>query len=263
MISRAWSTSDFDIVSGGAMRQADNEVFALAECEPGANNLGLRKDPWVIQRMDKNKANYAPLTPVGFLRRAAMVYPHRVAVIHGDQTYSYREFYERSCRLATALARRGIGRGDSVAIMAPNVPAMLEAHYAVPMLGGVLNPINIRLDSKTVAFILEHGEARVLITDREFSAVVKQALAEMSTPPLVIDIDDVLAEGGELVGEIDYESFLAEGEANAEFNEPVDEWQSICLLYTSGTTGNPKGVLYHHRGAYLNALGNMATMGLD
>jgi fatty-acyl-CoA synthase len=180
--------------------------------------------------MDRNKANYAPLTPVGFLRRAAMVYPHKAAVIHGDRTYDYREFYERSCRLATALAKRGIGRGDSVAIMAPNIPAMLEAHYAVPMLGAVLNPINIRLDSKTVAFILEHGEARVLIADREFSAVVKQALAEMKTPPLVIDIDDALAEGGELLGEIDYESFLAEGETNAEFGEPLDEWQSICLL---------------------------------
>jgi fatty-acyl-CoA synthase len=213
--------------------------------------------------MDRNNANYAPLTPVGFLRRAATVYPHKAAVIHGDRSYSYREFYERSCRLATALARRGIGRGDSVAIMAPNIPAMLEAHYAVPMLGGVLNPINIRLDSKSIAFILEHGEARVLITDREFSAVIKPALAEMKTPPLVIDIDDALAEGGELLGEIDYESFLAEGESSAEFGEPVDEWQSICLLYTSGTTGNPKGVLYHHRGAYLNALGNMATMGLD
>ena len=213
--------------------------------------------------MDKNSANYAPLTPVGFLRRAATVYPDKAAVIHGDRIYNYREFYERTCRLASALARRGIGHGDTVAVMAPNIPAMLEAHYGVPMLGAVLNPLNIRLDSKMIAFILKHGEARVLLTDREFSPVIKQALAEMGTPPLVVDIDDSLGEGGELLGEIDYETFLAEGDPNSEFGEPLDEWQSICLLYTSGTTGNPKGVLYHHRGAYLNALGNMTTMGLD
>ena len=212
--------------------------------------------------MNSTSANYTPLTPVSFLSRAATVYPDKAAVIHGERTYSYREFYQRACRLASALSRRGIGRGDTVAVMAPNVPAMLEAHYGVPMLGAVLNPLNIRLDSKMITFILEHGEARVLITDREFSPVIKQALAEMKTPPLVIDIDDDLAKGGELLGEIDYETLLTEGDPNAEFDEPEDESQTICLLYTSGTTGNPKGVLYHHRGAYLNALGNMVTMGL-
>jgi len=212
--------------------------------------------------MNRTSANYAPLTPVSFLGRAATVYPDKAAVIHGERTYSYREFHQRACRLASALAGRGIGRGDTVAVMAPNVPAMLEAHYGVPMLGAVLNPLNIRLDSKMIAFILEHGEARVLITDREFSPVIKQALAEMKTPPLVIDIDDDLAKGGDLLGEIDYETLLTEGDPNAEFDEPGDETQTICLLYTSGTTGNPKGVLYHHRGAYLNALGNMVTMGL-
>ncbi len=213
--------------------------------------------------MDRNKANYVPLTPVGFLRRAATIFPDKVAVIHGQLTYNYREFYARSCRLASALSKRGIGHGDTVAVMAPNVPAMLEAHYAVPMLGAVLNPLNTRLDSNTIAFILEHGEARALITDREFSPFVRQALDQLQSDLLVIDIDDTEAEGGESLGEIDYESLLAEGDSSADFGEPRDEWQSICLLYTSGTTGNPKGVLYHHRGAYLNALGNLTTMGLD
>jgi len=213
--------------------------------------------------MHTTSANFVPLSPVGFLARAAAIYPDKAAVIHGEQTYSYREFCERANRLATALSKRGLGHGDTIAVMAPNGPAMLEAHYAVPMLGGVLNPLNIRLDSKTIAFILEHGEARALITDREFSPVIKQALEQMKVRPLVIDIDDVLAEGGELLGDIDYEGLLAEGDPNTDFDEPVDELQTLCLLYTSGTTGNPKGVLYNHRGAYLNTLGNMSTMGLN
>ncbi|MDH3474365.1 MAG: acyl-CoA synthetase [Rhodospirillales bacterium] len=212
--------------------------------------------------LDRNAANSVPLSPVSFLRRAAAVHPDKAAVIHGERHYSYREFHERACRLASALAARGIGKGDCVAIMAPNVPAMLEAHYAVPMLGAVLNALNIRLDARTIAFILQHGEAKALIADREFSEVVKPALDALDAPPLVIDIDDDLAETGELLGALDYEAFLREGTAEFDAGQPEDEWQSCCLLYTSGTTGNPKGVVYHHRGAYLNAIGNMITFGL-
>ena len=212
--------------------------------------------------LDRNAANHAALSPISFLRRAAAVYPDKTAVVHGDRKFSYREFHERACRLASALAGRGVGKGDTVALMAPNVPAMLEAHYGVPMLGAVLNALNFRLDAKTIGFILEHGEAKVLITDKEFSAVVGPALAGLADPPLVIDIDDALAEGGERLGALDYEAFLTEGAPDFEAGQPDDEWQSICLLYTSGTTGDPKGVVYHHRGAYLNALGNLITMGV-
>ncbi len=213
--------------------------------------------------MDKNAANFAPLSPVEFLNRAATVYPEKTAVVHGLIKYTYREFQNRCHRLATALSGRGINSGDTVAIMAPNTPAMLEAHYGVPLIGAILNPLNIRLDAKTLAFTLEHGKAKVLLTDREYSNVIKGALARMTAPPLVIDIDDPAGKGGELIGDIDYEALLGEGSEHADFNEPKDEWQTISLLYTSGTTGNPKGVLYHHRGAYLNTLGNMATFGLD
>ena len=212
--------------------------------------------------LDRNAANSAPLTPVTFLKRAAAVYPDKLAVIHGEQRFTYARFHERSCRLASALTRRGLGRGDCIAIMAPNIPPMLEAHYAIPMMGGVLNSLNIRLDARTLAFILEHGEAKVLITDREFSPVIKEALALTQARPLVVDIDDAYAEGGELLGELTYEELLAEGEPGDRFDEPAEEWQSLSLLYTSGTTGNPKGVVYHHRGAYLNAVGNMITFGL-
>jgi fatty-acyl-CoA synthase len=214
------------------------------------------------RNLDRNPANTAPLSPLTFLRRAAAVYPDKIAVIHGARRLSYRDLYERSCRLASGLARRGIGRGDTVAIMAPNVPAMLEAHYGVPMAGAVLNPINIRLDAATIAFILSHGEAKALIADRAFSATVGRALAQMEKPPLVIDLDDAPEEGGAFVGEIEYEALLAEGDPAADTGGPEDEWESICLLYTSGTTGNPKGVVYSHRGAYLNAVGNMITFGL-
>jgi fatty-acyl-CoA synthase len=212
--------------------------------------------------LDRNAANSAPLTPVTFLKRAAAVYPDKLAVVHGAQRFTYAQFHDRAVRLASALKKRGYGRGDCIAIMAPNIPPMLEAHYGVPLLGGVLNSLNIRLDARTLAFILEHGEAKVLITDREFSPVIKEALALAKSKPLVIDIDDPLAEGGELLGEITYEDLLAEGDPDDSFEPLTDEWQSLSLLYTSGTTGNPKGVVYHHRGAYLNALGNMITFGL-
>ncbi len=217
--------------------------------------------------LDRTPANYAPLSPVSFLRRAATVHPDRPAVVHGDRTYSYREFHDRACRLAAALARRGVRPGDTVAILAANVPAMLEAHYGVPMLGAVLNPLNTRLDAATIAFILRHGEARVLLTDREYSATMTDALARLeqtgAPKPLVVDIDDDLAEGGEVIGDLDYETLLGEGDPRFTTDQPRDEWQAICLLYTSGTTGDPKGAVYHHRGAYLNAIGNTLTFGLS
>ena len=213
--------------------------------------------------LDRTAANYAPLTPVSFLRRAAVVHPDRPAVVHGDRTYSYREFHERACRLASALAARGVGPGDTVAVLAANVPALLEAHYGVPMLGAVLNPLNTRLDAATIAFILRHGQARVLLCDREFAGTVRAALALLAQRPLVVDVDDELAEGGELIGELTYEALLASGDPSFASDQPRDEWQAICLLYTSGTTGNPKGAVYHHRGAWLNAMGNLVTMGLN
>src|SRR6185503_1880646 len=182
--------------------------------------------------------------------------PHKSAVIHGATRYSYHELDARVRRLASVLAARGISRGDTVAIMAPNVPALLEAHYAVPGLGAVLNALNYRLDAATIAFCLDHGGAKVLIADREFSGTVSKAIGLTKNPPLVVDIDDPLAAGGERIGKLDYEALLAEGDPDYVLPGPRDEWDSLSLLYTSGTTGDPKGVVYHHRGAYLNALGN-------
>jgi fatty-acyl-CoA synthase len=214
--------------------------------------------------LERQSANYAPLTPVSFLARAAAVYAGKTAVIHGDTRFTYAEFQARCLRLASALRRRGIGRGDTVAIMAPNVPAMLEAHYGVPMVGAVLNPLNYRLDARSIAFILEHGRARLLIVDREFAGVVGEALRFLPRALPVVDLDDTLCEGpGPRLGETEYEAFLASGNPADVFTEPADEWQALCLLYTSGTTGNPKGVVYHHRGAYLNALGNALAFGLS
>ena len=213
--------------------------------------------------LDRNAANYQPLSPVNFLVRAAAVYPNKTAVIHGDTSFTYAEFYTRSRRLASALAKRGIGRGDTVSIMAPNVPPLLEAHYAVPMLGAVLNALNIRLDASAIAFMLDHGEAKVILTDRMFSGVIKEALKIARNTPLVIDIDDPLDQSGELLGEMDYETFLQEGDPEFTWTPPEDEWQALSLNYTSGTTGDPKGVVYHHRGAFLNALGNTISFGLS
>ena len=212
--------------------------------------------------LQQQEANFEPLSPVSFLRRAAQIAPAHTAVIHGDRRYTYAQFYERSCRLASALSQRGVGQGDCVAIMGANTPEMLEAHNGVPMLGAVLNSLNIRLDPRTIAFILEHGEAQVLLTDCGFSDTVREALALIDRELLVVDIDDPMATGGECLGAVDYEDFLAEGDPNFAPEPLLDEWQALSLLYTSGTTGDPKGCVYHHRGAYLNALANMFTVGL-
>ncbi len=214
------------------------------------------------QNLDRTAANHAPLSPLGFLERAAAVYPHRLSVVNGAQRFTWVETYARCRRLASALARRGIGKNDTVAVMCPNTPAIYEAHFGVPMCGAVINPLNTRLDAETIAFMLKHGEAKVLITDREFSGTVKAALEMLETPILVIDIDDPEYGGGEDVGSIRYEAFLAEGDPEFAWAPPADEWDAISLLYTSGTTGDPKGVVYHHRGATLNAISNILNWGM-
>jgi fatty-acyl-CoA synthase len=210
--------------------------------------------------LDRNPANYQPLTPLGFLERAASVHPGHTAIIHGPLRRSYAEFYARARRLASALAKRGIQRGDTVSVLLANTPAMLECHYGVPMTQGVLNTLNTRLDAAIIAFSLDHAEAKVVITDREFSKVMKEALALAKVKPLVIDYDDPEYSGaGERLGEIEYEEFIAQGDADFIWSMPDDEWDAITLNYTSGTTGDPKGVVYHHRGAHLLALGNVVT----
>jgi fatty-acyl-CoA synthase len=207
--------------------------------------------------LDRNPANFAALTPLSFLERAASVYPDRVAIVHGPQRQTWAATYARCRRLASALAARGLGVGDTVAVMLPNIPAMYEVHFGVPMCGAVLNTLNTRLDADTIAFMLKHGGAKVLITDREYSATMHKALVQMDSPPLVIDVDDSLYEGGIPLGKLSYEDLLAEGDPDWAWPWPADEWQAIALNYTSGTTGDPKGVVYHHRGAYLNAIGNI------
>lgn len=211
------------------------------------------------QGLGKNAANFTSLTPLSFIERTARVFPDRTAVVHGETQRSWTETYQRCIKLASALNRRGINKGDTVAMMLPNVPASLEAHFGVPMCGAVLNALNIRLDAKTIAFILDHGEAEVLLTDKEFAPVINEALSLCEAKPLVIDVDDALAPDGELLGEIEYEAFLAEGNASYDWQYPENEWDAISLNYTSGTTGNPKGVVYHHRGAALNSLGNITA----
>ncbi len=215
------------------------------------------------QNLDRNPANYQPLTPLGFLERAASVFPDHVAVVHGDLRRSYRDLYARARRLASALEKAGVGVGDTVAVMLPNVPAMIEAHYGVPMCGAVLNAFNTRLDAAILAFTIDHGEAKVLITDREFSPVIKAALALATRKPMVIDYDDPEYGGsGERIGSVEYEDFIAGGDPDYAWAMPSDEWNAIALNYTSGTTGDPKGVVYHHRGAHLLAHDNVLTCGM-
>jgi fatty-acyl-CoA synthase len=215
------------------------------------------------QGLDKNAANFVPLSPLSFLERSAAVFPNRVAVIYGERRQTWRETYERCRRLASALARHGVGRGDTVAAMLPNVPAMYEAHFGVPMTGAVLNTLNTRLDAEAISFMLQHGQAKVLLTDREFAKVVKAALAMLGQQQvLVIEVDDDTAPEGEHLGSVGYEDFLAQGDPAFAWALPPDEWDAIALNYTSGTTGNPKGVVTHHRGAYLNATSNVVTWGM-
>ena len=214
--------------------------------------------------LDRNAANFTPLTPLTFLEQAASVYPERIATLHGPLRRTWAETYHRCRQLASALRRRGIGLGDTVAVMLPNLPEMFEVHFGVPMSGAVLNTLNIRLDAEMIAFMLQHGEAKLLITDREFAGTVAKALklVPAGNRPVVIDVDDPQFEGGELLGEKDYEALLAEGDPDFAWEYPADEWQAISLNYTSGTTGNPKGVVYHHRGAYLNAVCNVMSWGM-
>jgi fatty-acyl-CoA synthase len=215
------------------------------------------------QDLDRNPANHAPLTPLTFIEWSASVYPARTAVIHGARRFSWKETYARCRRLASALARRGIGVGDTVAAMLANTPEMYECHFGVPMAGAVLNTLNTRLDPDAIAFMLDHGEAKILITDREFAGTIAAALAKIARKPLVIDVDDPEYDGpGERLGETDYEAFIAPGDPAFAWQAPADEWQAIALNYTSGTTGNPKGVVYSHRGAYLNGVGNILTWGM-
>jgi fatty-acyl-CoA synthase len=213
--------------------------------------------------LDRNPANHAPLTPLTFIEWSASVYPRRAAVIHGERRFTWSETYARARRLASALAQRGVGAGDTVAVMLANTPEMYECHFGVPMTGAVLNTLNTRLDADAIGFMLGHGEAKVVVTDREFAPTIAGALAKLDRRPLVIDVDDPEYAGpGSRLGETDYEAFLAGGDPEFAWQPPADEWQAIALNYTSGTTGNPKGVVYSHRGAYLNGVGNILTWGM-
>ena len=216
--------------------------------------------------LDKNNANFVPLTPLSFLKRSAEVYPQKTSIIHGKRVYNWEQTYKRSLQFASALSKHGIGKNDTVSVLSFNTPEIYEAHYAVPMIGAVLNTINIRLDVETISYILEHSEAKVLITDTELSLTVKKSLEKLNKDILIIDIVDemaVLPEGsGERLGKYEYEEFLNSGDPEFEFIMPSDEWDSIALNYTSGTTGLPKGVVYHHRGSYLMSLGTVTALSM-
>ena len=206
--------------------------------------------------LDKNSANFLPLSPIGFLERSARIYPHYLSLIHNDICFTWEETYARCNKLASSLSNLGIQRGETVSIIAPNIPALYEAHFGVPMSGAVLNTINVRLDAETIAFILDHAESKVLITDREFSDVIDSALGKVNRDITVIDILDDAVQHGSKLGSMDYEAFISQGKFEFSNKQPEDEWDAISLNYTSGTTGNPKGVVYHYRGAYLNTISN-------
>lgn len=219
----------------------------------------MKQNPYA-NGLEKNKANYVPLSPLSFIERTAAVYPRRLSVIHGDRTFTWGETYRRCRQLASAISALGIGKGDTVAAMLPNVPAMCEMHFGVPMTGAVLNTLNTRLDAEAIAFMLGHGEAKVLFVDPEYHPIVSKALKLMEGPrPLLIDVFDSQYIADKQLGEVEYETFIAGGDPQFAWSLPDDEWEPICLNYTSGTTGNPKGVVYHHRGAYLNAASNIIS----